>query len=80
MATLKIQRRRLGAIIRQQTGLPLPVAMRAAREIMRGNGFDLRTHALIGPFVREITFSCGWECCGLSHCELVGPKGEYEFR
>jgi hypothetical protein len=77
--TAKKRRRNLGKTIRQKTGLPLPVAMRAAKLIDRGDRWDLSTHPLTMDHTKAVSFSCGPECCGFKGYVLVGPRGEYDI-
>lgn len=72
MATLKKQARDLGKVIRSCTGLALPDAMKAAKFIVRHRQYDLP-----GNICTAVPFTCGFECCGTSHYEIRGPKGEY---
>jgi hypothetical protein len=74
---LKYLTRLTGRKIRAATGLPLPICMRAAHFIARCDNYKVTEHPLTSPHVREVPFSCGSECCGTSHRELVGPKGSY---
>ena len=77
--TIKKRARARGKRIRQETGLPLPIAMRAAKLLERGRGYDLISHPLIESHVKYNYFSCGPECCGSNGYKLVGPRGEYVF-
>lgn len=78
--TAKKRRRNLGKRIRQETGLSLPVCMRAAKLIDRGeSGYELSTHPLIGSHVSGVNFPCGPECCGFRGYILSGPRGEYDI-
>jgi len=79
--TAKKRRRNLGKRIRQETGLPLPVCMRAAKLIDRGDGYDMvyKDMPLFSGCVQTNYFFCGPECCGSNGYKLVGPRGEYNF-
>lgn len=77
--TAKKRRRNLGKTIRQKTGLPLPIAMKAAKLIDRGCGYDLISHPLTEQHVKAVSFSCGPECCGFRGYILSGPRGEYDI-
>ncbi len=91
MATVKKRARNRGKVIRRETGLPLPVCMRAAKLIERGRGCDiiygiLNTETNVRAFapifegvVKANYFSCGAECCGSNGYKLKGPRGEYVF-
>lgn len=69
---LKNETRKMGKRIRQQTGLNLTVCMRAAHFIVRGRGYDLINHVLVGEHVKFSMFSCGPDCCGAKGYELQG--------
>ena len=71
---LKNEKRKLGKKIRGLTGLPLPIAMRAAHFLVRGDNLKLHDLPAINPFIKEIASGC--DCCG-SVSVLAGPKGEY---
>lgn len=88
--TAKKRRRNLGKKIRQETGLPLPVCMRAAKLIDRGDSTDMiygrrtpdgewRVPVQFIGLVQTNFFSCGPECCGSNGYKLVGPRGSYAF-
>jgi hypothetical protein len=79
MATTKKRARTLGKKIRLETGLALPIAMRAAKLIERGRGIDILYHATLSEFAHPTYYSCGPECCGSNGHKLVGPRGEYPF-
>lgn len=74
MATFKSQGRKLGKLIRKETGLPLPIAMRAAKLIVRGRVWDIVSEHRVPRF-----FDCGPDCCGFKGYVLSGPKGEYNL-
>ncbi len=85
--TKKAERRNLGKEIRRKTGLPLPVAQRLAKGIVKSGavGFALDNHT--GETARRAAQAVTWETipcdCGLSGCaspdklRVVGPKGTY---
>lgn len=75
--TSKKRRRNLGKTIRQATGLLLPVAMRAAKFIDRGDRYEVLSHPLTESHVKVIRFSC--DCCGIEGYALTGPRGDYKF-
>lgn len=88
--TSKKRRRNLGKTIRQETGLPLPIAMRAAKLIDRGDGTvmvygrrtpdgEWRVPVQFIGLASVSYFGCGPECCGSNGYKLVGPRGEYVF-
>ena len=74
MATLKAQGRTLGKLIRRETGLPLPIAMRAAKLIVRGRQWDISDEIRLPRW-----FGCGPDCCGFAGYKLVGPRGEWNL-
>jgi hypothetical protein len=74
MATLKAQGRTLGKLIRKETGLALPLAMRAAKLIVRGREWDISSELRFPRY-----FGCGPECCGFEGWVLRGPKGDYKL-
>lgn len=73
--SLKSKTRSLGRIIREKTGVKLPIAMRVAHLIVRDRAWDIPSELLTA-----IPFWCGWDCCGNEYYALVGPKGEYRVR
>lgn len=88
--TAKKQRIQLGKKIRKATGLKLPIAMRAAKLIHRGDGIvmvygrrtpdnEWRVPVEFIGLVEHSYFSCGPACCGSNGYKLIGPKGEYIF-
>lgn len=74
MATLKRMRVKLGKAIRRQTGLKLPVAMRAAKLIAGFRAYEMDSSEMFT--IRK--HYCGDGCCYLG-AEIVGPKGSYEY-
>lgn len=79
--TAKKRRKILGKRIREATGLSLPVCMRAAKLIDRGDAMDIiyGKSLLFSGLAQTSFFSCGPDCCGPSGYKLVGPRGEYQF-
>lgn len=79
--TSKKRRFRLGKRIRLETGLPLPVCMRAAKLIDRGDSLDIiyGNLTIFSGVTATSYFSCGPDCCGPEGYKLVGPRGEFRF-
>ena len=65
--------RKLGIRIRMATGLPLPIAQRIGRLLIRGREETLKTHPLTSPYCKDEDFPCG--CCGMRGFTVRGPKG-----
>lgn len=75
----KIETRKLGKKLRKETGLALPVCMRAAHLLVRDRGGELKNHPMIGPFIEYAMFPCGMDCCGPRGYQLAGPKGAVDI-
>lgn len=78
MPTLKKQSRAKGKQIRKETGLPLPLCMRAGHKIVRGKGFDIKNLDWAKEHIEEKTIRCGDGCCVNWITSLVGPKGKFK--
>lgn len=76
MATKKKQRVKLGREIRRATGIKLPLAMYAAKRIIRGDSYDVKYDDRFAPFVKYVPL-CGDGCCGTA-AYLEGPRGRYQ--
>ena len=76
--TLKRRRVSLGREIRRKTGLPLPLAMRAARALLRGDAYKLVTDPRFENLVvgRQWTTEDQEE---YSSWSLVGQRGVYDL-
>ena len=76
--TKKKYRRDLGKRIRRATGVPLPVAMQAAKLIASDRTYDLKLgdRALFTGWIKSDVFCT---CCGPENWRIEGPKGEWGF-
>lgn len=77
--TTKKSKMLLGKKIRKETGLPLPLAMRAAKKVYARKAGELLTDPRFAGFVR-IREACadGPACCGYEYY-LLGKRGDYFF-
>lgn len=76
--TKRKARIKLGKQIRKATGLPLPLAMLAARKVYRFEGFTLLSDPRFAGFIARRPL-CRYDgCCGYSYI-LAGKSGEYRF-
>lgn len=75
--TKRKARMRLGKQIRKATGLPLPLAMLAARKVYRYEGSTLLSDPRFSGFITSLAL-CGDGCCGYRYI-LAGKSGEYRF-
>ena len=85
--TKKKERRILGKQIRRNTGLPLPVAQRLAKGVVKSGAIGFALDKNGGETARLAAQAVTWETipcdCGLSGCaypdklRVVGPKGTY---
>lgn len=75
----------LGKQIRQATGIKLPVAMRAAKLLLK----EERDRLFSDPMMAEVisqTYcdNCGWDCsCTYmsgSKYKILGPRGSWDIR
>lgn len=74
--TKKKAARNLGKHIRSATGVPLPVAMQAAKLIVRSRAYELR-YTDKSVFVGFIKYDIFCECCGPENWRIEGPRGDY---
>ena len=75
--TLKKKRLRLGREIRRKTGLPLPLAMRAAKALLRGNAYGVVTDKRFENLIVGQTTTIDQE--EYSSWSLVGKRGVYDL-
>ena len=75
--TKKKKRVRLGKKIRAATGLPLPLAMLAARWLYRFDTYNLLRDPRFAGLV-TVRPLCGDGCCGQEYA-LNGKRGKYIF-
>lgn len=75
--TKKKARVRLGKKIRAATGLPLPLAMLAARLLYRFDTYALLRDPRFAGLITSYPL-CGAGCCGFEHT-LNGKRGKYTF-
>lgn len=75
--TKRKARVKLGKAIRKATGLPLPLAMLAARKVYRHEVAALLSDLRFAGFISRYAL-CGDGCCGYGYL-LAGKSGEYRF-
>lgn len=77
--TIKKSKMLLGKQIRKQTGLPLPLAMRAAKKLYARKHYELFNDSRFAGFISSRAICPdGPGCCGSVHY-FVGKRGEYLF-
>lgn len=77
--TLKKNKMLMGKQIRKITGLPLPLAMRAAKKVYARKGIELLSDPRFEGIVKSRSICpAGPGCCG-SQYYLLGKRGDYPF-
>lgn len=77
--TTKKRARALGKKIRSITGLPLPIAMRFGKLIVRGREWDAMENPKLKDHIKHESFPCGAQCCGSRGPVIRGPKGAVDM-
>jgi len=74
----KVMSRKLGKLIRRETGIPLPVAMRMGKLFARFRDWELESNDAMRPYLQSIYSGC--TCCGVIGMMIKGKKGSIEFK
>lgn len=73
----KLLSRKLGKLIRRETGIPLPIAMRMGKLFARARDWEIESKENLKPYVSAILSNC--DCCGSIGMKIVGKKGELPY-